>query len=338
MRRFLLAAKIAAVFTVTTWLFVIVALHLFSRMVLHHDAHHSIHEAHGNFMATVLWIGLGATALMAAFSIYVTRHLRRMSRSMNRIADGDLDHRVQVRGRDEGAVMGRSFNAMADRVRSMVVGQRELMAGVSHELRSPLTRMKVSLAMLRDETGAGERIDALEQEVDAVDALVGELLLASRIELQGASERQVVSLGELCREAWTRVETEAAGRGMELRVEPAAGELRLDVDRKLIERALGNLFENAVRYAGSGPVDVDAERDGSRVRLRVRDRGPGVAEQDLPRLFEPFFRADRSRSRRSGAEGLGLMIVKRAAEAHDGTVAASRAEGGGLVVALDLSA
>ncbi len=338
MKRYLLAAKIAAVFTVTTWLFVILALHLFSSMVLHSHEHRSMHEAHSDFMMTVLWVGLGASALMTLFSVYVTRHLRRMSQSMNRIAAGDLDHRVSERGRDEGAAMARSFNAMADKVQGMVTGQRELMAGVSHELRSPLTRMKVSLAMLREENRGGSRVEALEQEVDALDELVGELLLASRLELQGLAQSETVALGELCLAAWQRVAAEAGDQGVRLDLTARARDARLTVDRRLFERILGNLFENAVRYAGKGVVTVDAENPGSGYRVTVEDQGPGVAEPDLARLFEPFFRADRSRARSTGAEGLGLMIVRRAMEAHGGSASAQRGSTGGLRVVLRLPA
>ena len=208
MKSYLLAAKIAAVFLFVMGTFMSVALHLFVRMVMRSGTHGdlSMAEAHHVFVVTVLQFGFVAMVLLIAFSVYVTGPLRRMSRSMDRIAAGDLEHRVKVRGRDEASAMGRSFNAMADRVRGMIVGQKELMAGVSHELRSPLTRMKVSLELLREGKGGTNRITDIEVEVDALDAMVEELLLASRIDLGSAPlALEAMDLAGLCQEAWTRV-------------------------------------------------------------------------------------------------------------------------------------
>ena len=335
MKSFLLAAKIAAVFLVVMLAFVSVTLHLFVGRVMH--SHLPLGEAHDAFVVTVLWLGLVAMLLMIAFSVYVTAPLRRMSRSMDRIAAGDLEHRVPVRGRDEGAAMGRSFNAMAERVRGMIVGQKELMAGASHELRSPLTRMKVSLELLREGKGGADRIAGLEADVDALDALVEELLLASRIDLGSVPLAfESLDLADLCREAWTRVADQAEATGATLQLRFADDARQVQADRSLALRLLGNLFENSVRYASPGKVSVSSERQADRLRITVADEGPGVDAADLERLFEPFFRADRSRSRKTGAGGLGLMIVRRAVEAHGGHVEARRSDPRGLAVTFDL--
>lgn len=342
MRPYFLAAKVAGVFLFVMTLVVAAALHVFSDMVKNPEVHGGpfSFEGHHIFVSHVLKIWLVAAVLMVAFSISVTAPLRRMSRSMDRIAAGDLEHRVVVKGRDEGAAMGRSFNAMAERVQTMIVGQKELMAGVSHELRSPLARIKLSLELLREGRGGFERgverIQDLEIEVDALDGLVEELLLASRIDLGAVAPKcESLNLEDLCREAWQRVEDAATTQEMTLN-------LQLDdvpevvVDRVLTVRLLGNLFENSVRYAASGEVAVVAQRQDDRLQVTVRDEGPGVDSNDLERLFEPFFRADRARPHVSGANGLGLMIVRRAVEAHGGTVSARNASPRGLEVRFDL--
>lgn len=339
MRSYLLAAKIAAFYLLVMGAFVSVTMVLFGRIVMHPLAHGHLHvdKAHHAFVVAVLGLGLVAIVVMAGFSVYVTAPLRRMSRSMDRIAAGDLEHRVPVRGRDEVAVMGRSFNAMAERVRGMVVGQKELMAGVSHELRSPLARMKLSLELLREGKGGAGRISDLEAEVDALDALVEELLLASRLDLGSVPLKpEPLDLVDLCREAWDRVASDAETQGMTLALQCADDARQVRADRSLVVRLLGNLFENSVRYAGVGEVTVSSERRGDRLHVAVTDDGPGVDEADLERLFEPFFRADRSRSRKTGANGLGLMIVRRAVEAHGGAVRAGRGGTRGLEVAFDL--
>ena len=337
MRSFLLAAKIAVAFLLVMGTFVFVTLHIFARLVMHTHEGISPGESHHAFVVTVLWIGVGAVGLLAALSVYVTAPIRRMSRSMDRIAAGDLEHRVTVRGNDEGAAMGRSFNAMAERVRGMVVGQKELMAGVSHELRSPLARMKVSLELMREGKDRAATLDDLEADVDEVDSMVEELLLASRLDLGSATlSMKPLDLEPLCREAWNRVAETATAQGMTLETALAADASRALVNGALIVRLLGNLFENSVRYAGRGRVTLASARKEDRLHVTVSDEGPGVDQADLGRLFEPFFRADRSRSRKTGAGGLGLMIVRRAVEAHGGRVEARSADPSGLVVAFDL--
>ena len=338
MKSFLLAAKIAIVFLLVMGTFVSVTLHLFSRTgLLNVPDGVNPAELHNSFVVAVLWLSLVAMVLLIALSVYVTTPLRRMSRSMDRIAAGDLEHRVAVRGRDEGAAMGRSFNAMAERVRAMVVGQKELMAGVSHELRSPLARMKVSLELMREGNGGVDRIVDLEADVDDIDDLIEELLLSSRLELGTAPlALETLGLSAVCREAWTRVKEQAATKDMTLDLLCGEDGPPVQANRALAVRLLGNLFENSVRYAGRGTINVSAERRGDRVHITVADEGPGVEPTDLERLFEPFFRADRSRSRKTGAGGLGLMIVRRAVEAHGGSVLARNTVPRGLAVVFDL--
>jgi signal transduction histidine kinase len=334
-----LAVKIAAAFFVVMTTFVIVTLHLFARTMVQHNGGVGLPgpDEHHLFVMAVIKIALVAIAIMILIAIYVTAPLRSMSRSMDRVAAGDLDHRVKVRGNDEGAAMGRSFNAMADRVRTMLIGQKELMAGVSHELRSPLTRMKLSLELMRREQTTDGRIQELEDEVDELDGLVEELLLSSRIDLGSRSlTTERLDLADLCTSAWERVESRAQQQGMTLRTESAASAAMVRADRVLVVRILGNLFENSVRYAGEGEILLSAERRQDRVELRVSDSGPGVEDGQLEAIFEPFYRADASRSRRTGAAGIGLMIVRRAVEAHAGQVRARRIDGGGFEISFDL--
>lgn len=341
MRSWWLATKIAASFMLVLGVFVVGTLYLFSQIVFRamRESDLDVMEAHGRFVVTVLLLGVLAMVLMFAFSVYITAPLRRMSRSMDRIAAGDLEHRVRVRGRDEGAAMGHSFNAMAERVRAMVIGQRELMAGISHELRSPLARMKLALELLREGKGAEQRIAELDADIDELNGLVEELLLTSRFEL-GANrlEMTTLELEPLVDRAWRRVSRSADEQRTTLRREFGAGSERVHANAALVVRALGNLFENAVRYGGTGEIVLRAVRESDRVQFTLSDRGPGVAPDDLERLFEPFFRADRSRSRRTGASGLGLMIVRRAVESHGGRVGAQLLQPHGLAVRFDLPA
>jgi len=291
----------------------------------------------GVFVTGLLRIGAAGLLAAIALAVYLTAPLRRMSRSMNRVADGDLDHRVVARGRDEVARMGQSFNTMANRIQTMINGQKELMAGVSHELRSPLSRMKLSLELLRAQGADSGRLDQMQGEIDELDGMVEELLVASRLDLGSESlDPRAVPLDSLLADAWNRVAASAAEAGMELDPDVGDGADAVTADPALAVRVLGNLFENAVRHGGAGPIRVRARRAGDRVQIRVADGGDGVDPDHLEHLFEPFYRADKSRSRKTGGTGLGLMIVRRAVEAHGGTVMAESTEAGGLAVVFDL--
>jgi len=293
----------------------------------------------GVFVSGLVQIGAAGLVAAVLLALYLTGPLRRMRGSMDRIATGELDHRVAARGRDEVASMGRAFNTMADRIEAMIRGQKELMAGVSHELRSPLSRMKLSLELLRAQGADEKRVADLESEVDALDGMVEELLVASRLDLGSQSLNPTpCSLGDLAHESWARIRVQAEEAGIELGEDIAADADALRVDRALAIRLLGNLFENSVRYAATGPIELGARRAGDRVVVTVRDRGPGVAEEHLAPLFEPFYRADPSRTRRTGGTGLGLMIVRRAVEAHGGTAHAELPDSGGLRIVFDLPA
>lgn len=286
-------------------------------------------------------IGLGvllALAVVGALgtSRWMLRPLEVASDAMRRVADGDLSHRAPTGG-DAAGQMGQTFNRMAEQVEGLVQGQRDLMAAVSHELRTPLTRMRLQLAMLRDDEGRADpaRIAALEADIGAVDALVGELLESARLD-QGvmALQLEATDLGALCAEALGAVDL-----GDRPVVFAVPDGLDAVVDRKRVLRVLTNLLSNAVRYTpAEAEVTLSAEVQDAWVLLRVADRGPGVAPADLGRLFEPFFRAEGSRSRATGGLGLGLMLVRQIAEAHGGTVKAEARVGGGLSMTVRLPA
>lgn len=277
---------------------------------------------------------IGLAALFAAWGVtrWTLSPLRLASSAMERVAEGDLDHRVPV-GPDEAGRIAATFNTMAERVQTLVQGQRELMAAVSHELRSPLARMRLQAELLADEGARPERVEALSRDIEAVDELVEELLESSRLH-QGviALTRSEVDLVDLASEALGAVDL--GDRPVVLEV--PAGQSAW-VDRRRLLRALTNLLSNIARYTPEdAKVLLSAEPRGGGVRIIVADRGPGVSEEALEHLFEPFYRADPNRNRAIGGLGLGLMLVRQIAEAHGGTAGALHRPGGGLAVFLDL--
>jgi len=294
-------------------------------------------EAFDRFYIGLVLLGLVALVGLFAIAYSLSRPVRMMSRSMDRIARGDLDHRVVDKGRDEHAQMARSFNTMTDRLVRIIRGQRELLAGASHELRSPLARMKLGIELVRERGAEPSRLDELEGEIDTLDALVGELLAASRQEIANqALSVERVEVASLLEESWAKaVDRAPKDIDPELELDIAADIEALALDRGMASRLFENLFHNALCH-GRSPVTLRCERADGRARFVVADSGEGVPEKVLERLFDPFFRVDTSRSRRTGGTGLGLMVVRRAVEASSGTVNATKASGGGLAISFDL--
>jgi signal transduction histidine kinase len=238
-----------------------------------------------------------------------------------------------------------SFNRMADRVEATVRGQRELLGAISHELRSPLGRARVALEIARDrlppdtsERSVARALDDVDAQLTAVDGLLGDLLDVTR-----------AGLADLRRERrafadWVKscLADEPTPPPIELVVAPDASDADASIDPTLLARAVHNLLLNARAHGhpAEAPLEVSVGRDGERVRVVVRDRGPGFPEGFADKAFEPFVRADASRSRpAAGAgHGLGLAIVRRVVEAHGGRTFARNASGGGAEVGFDLPA
>ncbi len=280
----------------------------------------------GLLMLAVLGVVAGVLA-----SRWMLRPLDVAGDAMARIADGDLAHRVDDQGGDAAARIGATFNRMADRVQGMVEGQRELMAAISHELRTPLARMRLQAELLREQGADERRIAALEADIAEVDGLVGELLESARLH-QGMLALTVERLALRPLVAQVLAERPPGDRPVSVDIPDG---LQVRADRSRLARVLRNLLSNIARYTPADtPVEITARSDDEGVHIAVADRGPGVPEDALPRLFDPFFRTEQSRSRSTGGLGLGLMLVRQIAEAHGGRVSARNRDGGGLVVEL----
>jgi signal transduction histidine kinase len=281
-----------------------------------------------------LALGLGIL-LLALISLSVwasgkaTAPLQETRLAMSRMASGDLDHRLPVRGALELQDAARAFNRMADRVKSMLRTQQELMAGISHELRTPLARLRLETEILRDLGASENRLSAMESDLQELDGLVGDLLEISRLELgAGLGVTEQVDLAKLATEAIRRWPTPAHPVSVIGACVPVRG------DRKRLLRVVGNLIQNAGKYAPPGSPITIRLRGGS---LEVLDEGPGVPPQELDRLFQPFYRGSKSSTHQGKGLGLGLMLVRQIVEAHGGTVTARNRTGGGLAVLVQLT-
>lgn len=271
---------------------------------------------------------LALIALIVGLAAYpvvrqLTRRLESLRAGVEAFGNGDLVARVPVEGRDEVAAVAKSFNAAADRIERLVGAHRALLANASHELRSPVTRLRMAMDLYETPQDGPAREEIL-RNLGEIDELVDEILLASRLDhVKGLERPERLDLFALVTEECARHGVEATGA-------PA------DVlgDARLLTRLVRNLVVNALRH-GRPPVDVEVREDRKRVLLSVRDHGDGLPKGEETRVFEPFYRPA-GRSEAAGGWGLGLALVRQIAEHHGGSVRVEPAEGGGARFVVDL--
>ena len=288
---------------------------------------------------------LGLIGLAVALGLYpvvrrLTQRLEGLQRGVQRWGEGDLSVRVPVQGDDEVADLSERFNAAAERIEGLMASQKSLLANASHELRSPLARIRMGLELMNGPVDADalarSRAEILRNMAE-LDQLIDEILLASRLDAQEADIGTVeaVDLVGLCAEECARV-------GARFDVPEGLAQLDVPGVPKLLRRLVRNLLENARRYGagsqdatqGSG-IALSLQAQGPEVLIAVGDRGPGVPVAYRERIFEPFFRLPGA-SERVGGVGLGLSLVKSIAERHGGRVSCTDRPGGGACFEVSL--
>ncbi len=267
----------------------------------------------------------------------LTRQVRPLRLAAQRMAEGDLNVRVELKGRDEISALGADFNLMAERLNDLLQSQRQLVRDVSHELRSPLARLRVALELAERAGDRKKALGRIEKEADELERLITELLSLARLESgQAGLERQPLQLDELVAKVVTDADFEARAR--DKRVDLIASDAIAVVgDPVLLHAAVENLVRNAIRHTPQGTaVEVSLNTLDRGCEVRVRDHGSGVAEDQLSAIFDPFTRTGEARERDSGGFGLGLAIARRAMQAHGGDAWARNHPDGGLEVVLSL--
>jgi two-component system, OmpR family, sensor histidine kinase CpxA len=278
---------------------------------------------------------------------YLTSPVVRLRAATRRLADGDLTARVGDASsswrKDEISQLVRDFDTMAERLEQSVSAQARLLNDVSHELRSPLARLNVALALARQRSGpqAQAALERIELEAERLNELIGSLLAIARLENGSEStQKDPVNLGLLIEGIAQDADFEAQMR--HCRVEPTIVEdCTVMGSEILLHRAIENIVRNAIRYTREGTnVQVQLEPsmgdDSPQAIIRIVDNGPGVPEELLGKLFRPFYRVDDARGRQTGGVGLGLAIAERAIRLHRGTVIARNRPEGGLLVEIHL--
>ena len=282
------------------------------------------------------WMMAAGVFLCYLLAYYLTYPVRQLQHAVERFGRGDLSARAKPRRRDELGDLGRTFDRMADRIQTLVDAEHRLLLDISHELRSPLARLRVAVELARSGQNREQQLDRIDKEAERLNSLVGGLLQVTRAEGDPAAlRREPVRLDRLLEELVADASIEAGAGGGEVHL-VSAQPVTVPGDAELLRRAIENVIRNAIRHAPAATaVEASLEAADGRAVVRIRDYGPGVPEEALPRIFDAFYRVETDRDRASGGAGLGLSIARRAVELHKGAIRAWNA-GPGLLVEIDL--
>ncbi|MGH2544585.1 MAG: sensor histidine kinase [Ardenticatenaceae bacterium] len=302
-------------------------------------------SSHDLMLATVLLIFASGIAMSLGyfFSAAVTTHVVMLSRAAGAIAAGQLDARVPVQGRDEMAALARSFNQMAEQLeiaanerRRTEKLRRDLIAWVGHDLRTPLASMRAVVEALADEVVVDpptvqRYLRMAQHDIRSLSMLIDDLFEMAQLDAGGLPlQREPNSLADLISDTIESFSALAEQRGVSLVGTVAHGVDPVLIDAQKIGRVLSNLVSNALRHTPpGGSVEVSARPAGDVIEVAIIDSGEGIKEEDLPHIFDQFYRGEKSRSRSTGGSGLGLAIAKRIIEAHHGHITADSRPGAG---------
>ena len=287
----------------------------------------ALRRVHGLIFFTIALILLGAYGLIRR----ILRPVRLLDNGVKAVGRGDLQYQVAVTKSDELGQLSQAFNDMIQRLRTMLAAKEQLLRDVSHELRSPLTRMKVALEFVE----AGQTKEMLQAEILEIEALISQILDAARVHHEHSRlNLQPSNLIKLIQDVAAAYQNQSPG----VFVQETHAEIICKLDPERIKIVFKNLIDNAVKYshADSSPVEISTRIRKDRVDISISDDGIGIEPEALIHIWEPFYRADKSRTRETGGYGLGLSLCKTIVEAHDGKIDISSTPGKGTRVKLSL--
>jgi signal transduction histidine kinase len=302
------------------------------------------------FLQSVWWQFLLVGAVAATVSLIVarlmargmTQPLRDMASAARRMETGDYSVRVQTRSRDEVGRLAAAFNRMSGELEGLEQSRRDLVANVSHELKTPIAAIRAHLENLLDgvEQPDPATLEVMLAQVERLGRLVDQLLDLSRLESGEVPLRlEALPLRPIVDQLISEIAVALPGRGVTVRNDVSSDLPALSADRERLHQVLFNLVENAVRFTpDGGEVTLSARRENGSIEIAVADTGTGIPPEHLPRLFERFYRADPARARGDGGTGIGLAIARSVVEAHGGTIRAESEPGRGSVFTFDLPA
>lgn len=293
--------------------------------------------ATGQVARTRIWtflpyyfIVLGATGILGWLAwIGIVSPIRKIAATIAVFGQGNLSLRIHSRREDEVGQLGRSFNQMAERLERLIVSERRLLADISHELRSPLARLKFAVKLARTSEDSKAALDRIERDINRITSLVAEIIEMTSIEDDPAAQVMAsVSFQEIIDEVVRDSSLEADFHGCSIAVEGALRR-RITGNRELLRRAVENVLRNGIRYSPQNTtIRLALSESSQNALVEVRDYGPGAPPDSLNRIFDPFFRVEEARVATGGGSGLGLSIAKRAVQLHQGKITAENASPG----------
>ena len=294
-------------------------------------------------MLAVFALALVAVLLLVGLiSRIVTRPVAELSAGIERMTRGDYQHRVHVPGHGEMAQLAAAFNQMSEQVHNLDEARNQFVSNASHELKTPLTTIKLLVESMMYEDGMDpalrrEFLGDIDREIDRLSSVVGDLLTLVHIDSHKLKlRREMMLLSETVRESVKRLSPLAKRKKQELRVEIADG-CEMFADPGKLSQVCYNIIENAIKYTPEGgTIDVRLHRDARDAVLEISDTGIGIPEEDLPHVFDRFYRVDKARARESGGTGLGLSIVQQIVRLHAGSVTVQSQPGKGTVFIVQL--
>jgi two-component system sensor histidine kinase CpxA len=297
----------------------------------------------GQFQALPVWSRIAIAGLIIGLvslglSALLTRRLRQLREAAQALAAGNLDVRVHAKGSDEVAALGQDFDLMADRLNDMLEAQRRLLSDVSHELRSPLARMRVALEIADQNQDREKALARISKEADELEQLITHVLSLARLESGNAQiNRKPVQLDELVKQIARDADFEAQARQRQVHLSVDGEKFDIQADPVLLRSAIENVVRNALHHTPeNSSVDIELQEETSGFLISVRDHGTGIAEDKLQEIFKPFMRASEARDRDSGGYGLGLAITAGSIRVHDGSCRADNHPDGGLEITLHI--
>ena len=293
----------------------------------------------------ILIILLITSPLLWWFTRMLIRPISHLQEAANSVALGNfkIDKSLIANGPLEIRQVGQSFNRMASSIDRLISNQQTLLSSISHELKTPLTRLQLATALVRHECGETESVKRIEREIGQMDKMISELLLLSRHQMNSQVERDIFYANTLWTDIINDAKFEAEQRGITFltNIRLPKNELQLNGNSRLLESAVENIVTNALKYTKDKIelhifIQEEEEEEEEFLRIRIDDNGSGVHPDEFKKIFKPFYRVDETRTRTTGGTGLGLAIVSNVIQEHQGKVWAEKSPLGGLAVTIRL--
>ena len=291
----------------------------------------------------ILLILLITSPLLWWFTRMLTKPISRLQEAANSVALGNfkIDKSLVANGPLELRQVGQSFNRMAASIDHLISNQQTLLSSISHELKTPLTRLQLATALVRHECGETNSVKRIEREIERMDKMISELLLLSRQQMNSQMERDIFYANTLWTDIINDAKFEAEQRGIAFltNIRLPKNELQLNGNFRLLESAVENIVTNALKYTKDKielHIFIQEEEEEEFLRIRIDDNGSGVHPDEFEKIFKPFYRVDETRTRTTGGTGLGLAIVSNVIQEHQGKVWAEKSPLGGLAVTIRL--